>query len=168
MVISEGYRELNRKLHESKRMYGMSGRKWTPSLKHLEGLSILDYGCGKGSLAKQLREEMGWIISEYDPAIEGKDTLPEPHDVVVCTDVMEHIEPEMLDGVLDHIRSLIRVMGFFVISTRPAKKTLPDGRNAHLIIQPFDWWMDKLRERFEIIEWKTDVSGEGEFAVWVL
>ena len=29
---------------------------------------------------------------------------------------------------------------FFAISTRPAKKTLPDGRNAHLTVQSPDWW----------------------------
>ena len=29
---------------------------------------------------------------------------------------------------------------FFAISTRAAKKTLPDGRNAHLTVQSPDWW----------------------------
>jgi hypothetical protein len=37
-----------------------------------------------------------------------------------------------------------------VISLVPAKKTLPDGRNAHLILQTPDWWRDKLSSYFVI------------------
>ena len=39
-------------------------------------------------------------IKEYDPAIPGKDSLPEPADIVVCSDVLEHIEPNYLLNVL--------------------------------------------------------------------
>jgi hypothetical protein len=37
-----------------------------------------------------------------------------------------------------------------VIANRPAKKLLPDGRNAHLIQQPRDWWLPRLAQRFAI------------------
>ncbi len=163
MVITAKYKEMNRVLHEEQPFYGRSGKKWAPYLTHLEGRDVLDYGCGKGSLASRLP----FPIAEYDPAIPGKDALPEPHDVVVCTDVLEHIEPECLDSVLAHLRSLIKVEGFFVISTRPARKTLPDGRNAHLIIQPWEWWAAKLREYFRIVEFEIDPTEDGEVAVWV-
>ena len=33
---------------------------------------------------------------------------------------------------------------FLLIASYPAKKSLPDGRNAHLIIERFDWWRTKL------------------------
>jgi len=163
MVISAEYRDINRALHESKKSYGRSGKKWAHYMMHLQGSSILDYGCGKGSLANVLP----FKISEYDPAIPGKDSPPEPHDVIVCTDVMEHIEPDCLDSVLAHIRSLMKREGFFVIATRPAKKCLPDGRNAHLIIEPWEWWAAKLREHFRIVEFAVDPIESGEVAVWV-
>jgi hypothetical protein len=37
-----------------------------------------------------------------------------------------------------------------VIANRPARKTLPDGRNAHLIQQGREWWLPRLAQRFTI------------------
>jgi 2-polyprenyl-3-methyl-5-hydroxy-6-metoxy-1,4-benzoquinol methylase len=108
----------------------------------------LDYGCGQGALGRALNQE----ISEYDPAIAGKDSSPQPADLVICTDVLEHIEPECLESVLDHLKSLTKEALFAVISTRPAKKTLADGRNAHLIIEPWSFWEEKLARRFRVEE----------------
>ena len=31
-----------------------------------------------------------------------------------------------------------------LLATGPAEKMLPDGRNAHLIQQPKQWWLDKV------------------------
>ena len=81
-------------------------------------------------------------IREYDPAVPGKDAEPQPADLVICTDVLEHIEPDCLNDVLDHIRQVSLKYAFVNVSTRPAVKFLQDGRNAHLIIQPADWWRD--------------------------
>jgi hypothetical protein len=73
--------------------------------------------------------------------------LPKPSDILVCTDVLEHIEPTLLDNVLDHIERLTREVALLVISCRPANAVLPDGRNAHLIIETPDWWLEKLLAR---------------------
>ncbi len=121
---------------------------------------ILDYGCGQ----RTLERDLGFAIRNYDPCISGLDAAPDPADLVVCTDVLEHIEPECLDEVLDDLQRLTRNAGFFVIATRPAEKTLPDGRNAHLIQEPLGWWMPKLTARFEVTQLKEMV---GEFAVVV-
>ncbi len=80
--------------------------------------SVLDYGCGKGTLA----EAVSFEIREYDPAIAGKDENPLPADLVICTDALEHIEPEYLDAVLVHIASLTRMAAFFVVHTGRAQK----------------------------------------------
>jgi hypothetical protein len=32
----------------------------------------------------------------------------------------------------------------------PALKTLPDGRNAHLIQEPVEWWLPKIMQRFDL------------------
>jgi hypothetical protein len=65
-------------------------------------------------------------------------------DLVTCTDVMEHVEPDRLEAVFTHIRQLARKAAFFVIATRPANKRLPNGGNAHLIIEPASWWHDRV------------------------
>jgi 2-polyprenyl-3-methyl-5-hydroxy-6-metoxy-1,4-benzoquinol methylase len=149
MLITDSYRELNKDLH-AQGMYGRKGDKWTAKVASLieqfKPRCILDYGCGQGALGRAL----GVQVAEYDPAIPGKDKEPEPADLVICTDVLEHIEPECLDAVLDHLRGLTKSVLFAVVSTRPAKKFLSDGRNAHLIVEPWTFWQEKLSSRFDI------------------
>lgn len=149
MLISDEYREQLRQLHASARGMGHSGRKHASEIlavtRAMSAGSILDYGCGAGTLATALRaQDWPFTIYEYDPAIAGKSTAPGMADVVVCTDVLEHVEPECLDQVLAHLRRLTCIAAFFVISTVPAHKTLPDGRNAHLIVESPDWWRDRI------------------------
>jgi 2-polyprenyl-3-methyl-5-hydroxy-6-metoxy-1,4-benzoquinol methylase len=95
----------------------------------------------QGSLKKALNPHR---VQEYDPGIKGKDILPKPVDVVVCTDVLEHVEPKALNSVLDHIVKLTGYMAYIVVATRPANMILPSGRNAHLIIQDAEWWTKAL------------------------
>jgi len=155
MLISDAYRQLNKELHAGG-SYGQSGDRWLNSVRFLiekfQPTTVLDYGCGQGALGRAL----GAPIAEYDPAIEGKEELPKAADLVVCTDVIEHIEPELIDDVLDHLRSVTKRYLFAVISTRPARKILPDGRNAHLIIEPWEWWEQKIRARFAIAKLSVD------------
>ena len=150
-MISNSYRELNAELHKTNEHYGTSGQKYAQQIYALslsmQTEDILDYGCGKSTLAANLP----FKIKQYDPAIKKYSALPKPADVVVCTDVLEHIEPEMLGDVLDHLKSLVKRKGFFIIATRPAKKTLSDGRNAHLIIEDAKWWLNALWDRFKVV-----------------
>jgi len=71
---------------------------------------------------------------------------------VTCIDVLEHIEPELLENVLDDLQRVVDKYGLFTIHTGPAQKILPDGRNAHLIQQPLAWWSEKLIKRFTILK----------------
>jgi cyclopropane fatty-acyl-phospholipid synthase-like methyltransferase len=151
-TISEEYRAINRKLHTDNPDYGVSGHKRAQALATIARKSgireILDYGCGKGTLKVALSH--GYNVHEYDPAIDGKDAAPSPADLVYCGDVAEHIEPEYLDAFLDDLKRVTKKQLFMVIATRPAKKTLEDGRNAHLIQQPIEWWLPKLKQRFDL------------------
>ncbi len=150
-LISETYRTLNRKLHE-RDDYGAIGARHANEVVGLgratKSDEILDYGCGKGTLRKALLKTE-FIVREYDPAVEGKDATPDPADMVVCTDVLEHIEPECLEDVLDDLERVTRKVAFLTVSTVPAEKTLEDGRNAHLIIKDHKWWLPRLWDRFE-------------------
>lgn len=156
-MISSEYAALNRLLHENP-SYGTSGHKWAERVaalcRDLETTDVLDYGCGKGTLAQSLPFQ----VKEYDPCVEGKASRA-PADVVVCTDVLEHVEPDHLQAVLDDIRRLTKKAGFFAVATGPAKKTLADGRNAHLIQEKSAWWLPKFLERFELTLFQ-DFGGE--------
>lgn len=143
-LISEEYRAQNAEMH-ARGNYGFKGDKWAPMVSQIcskvKTASILDYGAGQGSLARALP---GLNVQNYDPAVPEIAEPPDPADLVVCTDVLEHIEPGCLNNVLDDLRRLTIKTVFLVIATRPAVKTLPDGRNAHLIVQDAQWWMVRL------------------------
>jgi len=148
-LISPSYLAEQVILHASPRGYGGRGAKWAEMVRHLmtkyRVSSVLDYGCGQGTLVAELRRKArGVRFSEYDPAIPSKAQLPSFADLVVCTDVLEHIEHDKLDAVLAHVRLLARKRVFFVISTKATHKVLTDGRNAHLTIESRDWWKARL------------------------
>jgi hypothetical protein len=164
MYITEEYREQNRLLHEMDPGYGSYSHKWADHVVEImtrEGCStVLDYGCGKGALARAL-DGMGVI--EYDPAIPGKG-IAVPADLVVCTDVLEHIEPALLTHVIAHLWDCTTRRLFFCISTRAARNHLPDGRNTHQLVQSPDWWRAQLERKFALDRWHVGgdhVTGEG-------
>jgi len=151
-LISEEYRELNKTFHQNNLAYGVGGEKRVDVIlklyESLKGKSLLDYGCGKGYLAKTLP----FPIWEYDPCIPGKDESPRAADLVVCLDVLEHIEPDYLDFVLNDLARCVKKCGYFVIHTGAAQKILPDGRNTHLIQENKEWWRNKLTQHFILAE----------------
>jgi len=166
-LITDEYRSQIRTLHATTG-WGKVGHQFADAVAALvarEGLSdILDYGCGKGRMSAALKER-GLSCTNYDPAIEEFSSRPEPHDLVTCFDVLEHIEPDLLDNVLEDLRRVTRKLGMFTIATRPAQKTLPDGRNAHLIIEKKDWWLQRLDPYFRLV---AEPSGdERQFVVFV-
>jgi hypothetical protein len=69
---------------------------------------------------------------------------------VVCTDVLEHIEPEHLAGVLEDLKRVIKLTGFFAIHTGQSCKTLADGRNTHLIQQDKEAWRAVISKYFNV------------------
>lgn len=136
-------------------------KKWMPA-------SGLDYGCGKGAILNYLREVYDSTLwSGYDPAVKSFDLiLQKSFDCVFCNDVLEHIEPKFLDNVLDHIFELSKKYIWLRIDTLPARKTLLDGRNAHLIIEPQSWWIEKLNsKKGDIVYHFLDKKGKLDVAI---
>lgn len=156
MTISLAYAEQNRQLHAVNANYGTTGSQWVGYVESLvrdDGhATVLDWACGKGMLARGLKR-VGIDVAEYDPAVPGKEATPEPADLVVATDVLEHIEPEHLDAVLAELARVTKRKLFFDVCTAESLKGLPDGRNPHLIIQPPEWWRYKLTRYFDIVHW---------------
>jgi 2-polyprenyl-3-methyl-5-hydroxy-6-metoxy-1,4-benzoquinol methylase len=148
--ITDNYKELNYQLHQTHPKYGVGGKRHYLSvcklMKKYECETVLDYGCGKATLSKMLK------CTNYDPCIPKYSSLPQKHDLVVCTDVLEHIELHLLDNVLNHIKSLIIKVGYLVIATRPdSTKLLPDGSNPHQIIEDAEWWKQTINSYFTIV-----------------
>lgn len=125
--------------------------KYEGTLKKLGVETILDYGCANGKFKVYMdKHKPFYTVYEYDPGIRGKDSLPPPADFVVCCDVMEHVEPEYLESVMKHLKSLVLKGGFFNISTKPAITILSDGTNAHKIVKDGEWWVALFKEYFNV------------------
>lgn len=162
MLISPAYVKEQRLLHQSD-AYGSRGYNWGYLVAGIATVekcnTILDYGCGKGTMVRTLTDA-GLQCQGYDPAIDKFAKPPEPVDLVASVDVLEHIEPDCLSGVLDHIERLTRKVLFVAISTRKAKRFLSDGRNAHLIIEEGSFWRPKFEDRGFAVRrvWETGIA----------
>lgn len=162
ITITPEYVEQNRILHETHANYGAASSRWlsyvTDAVNRCGAKSVLDYGCGKGSLVDALADS-GLVVTGYDPAVERFSARPEPADLVVCTDVLEHVEPELLGAVLTDLHGLARRALFVIVSTVEAKKTLPDGRNAHLSVKSGNEWLAAFLRHYRLINFNATTTG---------
>ena len=111
--------------------------------------TLLDYGCGRGDQYDNhhLDKEWGVTVTGYDPGVLSYRKRPEgKFDGVICIDVLEHIEKKDLPAVLYDVCGFVNKFLFLTICTRPAKKSLPDGRNCHLTVKPREWWLELLNK----------------------
>jgi hypothetical protein len=153
MLITDEYRTEQAALHAVGN-YGTAALQFGDQVSNLvnslECRTLLDYGCGsKRSLLRVLDVDHDVRYQGYDPAVPGADKK-EPADLVTCIDVLEHIEPELLEDVLDDLMFLSPLWAFFTIHTGPANKVLSDGRNAHLIQAQPEWWLPKIMQRWRL------------------
>jgi hypothetical protein len=88
--------------------------------------------------------------SGYDPGIPEKATKPEGQfDLVINTDVMEHVEGEYIDAVLQEIVDYAKQVAYIEIACAPANDKFQSGPRAgqdvHISVHPPQWWEDKIR-----------------------
>ena len=127
--------------------------------------TLLDYGCGKGLPYSDKHEKVGikyplqkiWKLDShtlYDPAYPKYNTLPTgTYDIVVCTDVLEHIPEQDLDWVITRLIKYTKKVLFLNICTVPAlkhfKKGKLRGKNLHISVFDIHWWNKKFQKHWE-------------------
>jgi hypothetical protein len=155
-LITDEYRKTQEELHATG-TYGVTGATYAPLIAEmvnkLEVQHLLDYGCGSRlSLMHGLKGKVDhkFKYQAYDPCVDAYSTDPVQAEMLACVDVLEHIEPDKIDDVLDHLMNLTEAVAFISISTGPAGKTLSDGRNAHILQRPPEWWLPRLMARFDL------------------
>ena len=104
---------------------------------------------------KELAIRVFFGLFKRDPRNEVDWPHPEPRgqfELVTCTDVLEHVERDMVPAVLADIAAMLNpTYGrlFLAVSIQPAKAILPPcaglpHRNAHITVEPLDWWLPRL------------------------
>lgn len=147
-MISESLKKMYQEIHKTT-PFGKRGK----FPKYLERFiidvkpnSILDFGCGKGKLLGKIKESFPNIDTVgYDPANPEFDKSIDDIkvDMIISSDVLEHVEPEYINETLKFLKSKSKFF-FHLIACSPAKLVLPDGRNAHLIVENDNWWREKF------------------------
>ena len=115
--------------------------------------SILDYGSGKSDFYKEMNKlfpDHQFIINQYEPARPEFAMDPAVSDMTICIDVLEHIEPDKLDNVLDHIYNKTNKVFYFKVCLLPAHDEFEDGQNLHLIVEPKEFWLERLEKQWDL------------------
>jgi len=161
--LLDSYKELHK---EEGKFRGISLVPLVPTLmkmiKENNCKTLLDYGCGKAipyskkecksiGLKKPVQELCNLdSFALYDPAYPKYNKLTKKkYDIVVCTDVMEHIAEQDIDWVLKDILSHSKKTVFLNISCQPALKHFKEGKfkgkNVHISVFDGVWWSDKVK-----------------------
>jgi len=154
--------DLYRQYHKNQALYpGNTLEEHSPLIANLiaqhDVETVLDYGCGKGYqyTKHMVHKQWGVIPVLYDPAVPEFDEKPiGTFDMVLCTDVLEHVPEDELGGILGEIRAYTEKLAFFSVCTRKAMAVLPNGENAHCTIKRQGWWIETIRSEFpdELVE----------------
>lgn len=118
--------------------------------------SVWDYGCGINYIMvrgiKKMFPEIS--VSGYDPVFKENTKFThnyitdEPVDMIVSTDCLEHLWENELETCFGYWKKKNPKYIFVSTFNKIAIKNLPNGTNAHKIVQPVDWWKNTLLKNF--------------------
>lgn len=132
--------------------------------------TLLDFGCGRGDAYRSPHKlHHQWGISRknvtlYDPSFKQYAGRPVGRsDIVVCSDVLEHIPEEGVDRFVADLFNHAKLAVWASVCTRPARKCFPGTDiNLHCTVKPYQWWHDTfsgiaplfhaLGTRWELVE----------------
>lgn len=126
----------------------------------------LDLGCGRATLSNYFTDYTGVDVSSYiieqnkktkkgifyNCSLDDISMLKNnQYEVIICSDVMEHIPENKLDGVLYSISKMSTKMFYFDISLRKSVFLDSQGNNLHLSVLSKDTWLNYFQKYFTII-----------------
>lgn len=167
--MENSFVEASKNLHNDNKKYGAASEYSDPksmkfrltiptAIKAAQTIypihSLLDHGTGKGGLIRTLTQDKNLQINVegYDPGVPTFSKKPtSKSDIVTSIDVLEHIGKPFIHSTLQEIANMTGKFFFFCIDLLPASKKTADGRNAHFLIAPSEWWINQIKNEFKII-----------------
>ena len=141
---------------------------------------VIDYGCGtgRGSKAiKDIRHDLNVQQIDFAENCRDKDCKSFPflvcdmtENIILtghygyCTDVMEHIQPELVETVIRNIMDSCDSC-FFQISTVHDICGELIGQDLHLTVEPYSWWKALFSKMGYIVNWSEEEEISSMFYV---
>lgn len=140
---------------------------------------VLDFGCGTGRGALQLKRLTGCDMLLIDFTANSRDLeaqglpfmqadLSKPIDARghygFCTDVMEHIPPEQVEQTICNVMACAPRV-FFQISLVPDNLGGLIGQPLHLSVHPFAWWAEVFARLGYRVIWSDDCGDSALYYV---
>ncbi len=124
----------------------------------VQAKAVLDFGCGQSNVSNLVNVD---IYDKYDPAIPEFAMLPPrgaKYDLVICTDVLEHILEANLNCLIETIQEFSPV-GFYGIAFTPAGN-FKDRTPFHVTLHPPEWWIEFLEDHYSKVQ-VVEYGGRG-------
>lgn len=112
---------------------------------------LLDIGCGPGTYIEEyLRQEIPAQGIEPDVRADHRhikpgsltDVISDTADLVVCLEVLEHIDPAFEDYVVANLAATVEPMGRLILSAAQPGQ----GGTGHINNRPRQYWIDRLED----------------------
>ncbi len=155
-----GFQRLDKFVCNKDAYDGISTRPFVNIIKKIihvnDCKTLLDYGCGKAKYYFKsfktnksnypcLKDYWDIEINLFDPCYSKYDKLTKNKvDMTICIDVLEHIPNFDIHWVLRDFFSLTKKIIFISVACYEASAILPNGQNAHINIQTYEWWENQL------------------------
>lgn len=133
--------------------------------------SILDIGSGRGNLVKFILKQYPNIkistsdienfhnmeLPFYKIDLNDINTLKDiqKHDIITCTDVLEHLPESSIKNVIEMFSKKCKVAIFTIAN----HSEIINDVQLHLIQKDLDFWRETVKEFFEIKNLETSYNG---------
>ena len=135
-------------------------------------LSVFRLACGQGGSGRRFAvadaaNEVGEVGGEIRSTLEGLFRAGiGPSDFVFLFDTLQKLNEGSVTEVLEKLGATGCKL-FAVVPLRYSERLLENGTNENKLVEPCDWWADRLRRYFPASEAiKTPDENDAAFASW--
>lgn len=134
-------------------------------------LTVFRLACGQGGSGRRFAvtdaSEIEGASGEIRSTLEGLSSAGlGPTDFVFLFDILQKLDESRVAETLERLGATGCKL-FVVVPLRYSERLLDDGTNENKVVEPCDWWADRLRRYFPVSEAiETPDENDAAFANW--